>query len=177
MNKKFFSDNVTDEFLKEEFIKYFGEEKWQEEEILTKLWPFQFALFLTLGVEPIPVVFQEMEEDARYYDKGNYIGISTKLINDEVEVIKCLIHEIRHYYQHICVDYNDTNEPQLQSWVNDMQKDYNSLDPSEAICLSVEVDAYAYTKYIMKKWFDIEVVYPDMMYERVLTAFCNKYYK
>lgn len=50
MKQKFFSENVTDEFLKEEFIKYFGEEKWQEEEMLTKLWPFQFALFLTLGV-------------------------------------------------------------------------------------------------------------------------------
>ena len=177
MKQKFFSENVTDEFLKEEFIKYFGEEKWQEEEILTKLWPFQFALFLILGVEPIPVIFQEMEEDARYYDKDNYIGISTKLINDEVEVIKCLIHEIRHYYQHICVDYNDTNEPQLQSWINDIKKDYNSLDPSEAICLSIEVDAYAYTKHIMKKWFDIDVVYPDIIYEQLLKAFCKKYYQ
>lgn len=177
MDKKFFDDSVTDEFLKEEFIKYFGEEKWKEEELLTELWPFQFALFLTLGIEPIPVIVQEMEEDARYYVNENYIGISTKLINDEVEVIKCLIHEIRHYYQHICVDYNDTNEPQLQSWINDMKKDYNNLDPSEAICLSIEVDAFAYTKYIMKKWFDIDVVYPDVMYERVLKAFCNKYYK
>ena len=177
MKQKFFSENVTDEFLKEEFIKYFGEEKWQEEEMLTKLWPFQFALFLTLGVEPIPVLFQEMEEDARYYDKDNYIGISTKLINDEVEVIKCLIHEIRHYYQHICVEYNDTNEPQLQHWIEDMKKDYNSLEPSEAICLSIEVDAFAYTKYIMKKWFDMDVEYPDVIYDAVLNVYSKKYYE
>ena len=177
MNKKFFNDDVNEEVLKEQFIKYFGEEKWHEEEMLTKLWPFQFALFLTLGVEPIPVLFQEMKEDARYYDKDNYIGISTKLINDEVEVIKCLIHEIRHYYQHICVEYNDTNEPQLEHWIEDMKKDYNSLDPSEAICLSIEVDAFAYTKHIMNKWFDIDVVYLNEMYEKVIKAFCIKYYK
>ena len=36
MNKKFFNDDVNEEALKEQFIKYFGEEKWHEEEILTK---------------------------------------------------------------------------------------------------------------------------------------------
>ena len=177
MKNKFFSDNVSDELLKEQFIKYFGEEKWNEEELLTKLWPFQLALFLKLGIEPVPVIFEEMDEDARYYDRDNYIGISTKLIDNEVEVIKCLIHEIRHYYQHICVEYNDTNEPQLQNWIQDLKKDYNSLDPSEAICLSIEVDAFAYTKFIMKQWFDTDVIYPDVMYERVLKAFCNRFYK
>lgn len=177
MDKKFFDDSVTNEFLKEEFVKYFGEEKWKEEELLTELWPFQFALFLTLGVEPIPVIVQEMDEDARYYVEENYIGISTKLIDNEVEVIKCLIHEIRHYYQHICVDYNDTNEPQLESWKKDVAVDYNNLDPSEALCLSIEVDAFAFTKHIMKKWFDIDVIYPNVMYETVLKAFCKKYYQ
>ena len=91
--------------------------------------------------------------------------------------MKCLIHEIRHYYQHICVDYNDTIEPQLESWIEDMKRDYHSLDPSEVICLSIEVDAFAYTKHIMKKWLDIDVIHHDLIYDTVLKAYCKKYYE
>ena len=61
-----------DKKLKSEFIKYFGEEKWNQENTLSKLWPIQLAICKDLGIEPIPVVVEEIEEDSRYYIKEDY---------------------------------------------------------------------------------------------------------
>ena len=74
---------LTEQELKEEFIKYFGEEKWNHENMLSKLWPIQLDICKDLSIDPIPVVVEEIEEDSRYYIKEDYIAISEKLIMDE----------------------------------------------------------------------------------------------
>ena len=89
---------LTEQELKEEFIKYFGKEKWNQENMLSQLWPLQLAICNDLNIDPIPVVVEEIEEDSRYYIKEDYIAISDKLIMDEIETIKCLLHELRHIY-------------------------------------------------------------------------------
>lgn len=51
--------------LKEEFIKYFGKKKWEEEEILSQLNnEIGYALAKYLEVSPIPVVTEKVEEDS-----------------------------------------------------------------------------------------------------------------
>lgn len=42
--------------LKDSFIKYFGEEKWNQEEALAVLFKVEFKLCDYLGIEPIPVI-------------------------------------------------------------------------------------------------------------------------
>ena len=83
---------LTREELNEEFVKYFGKEIYNQEEMLIKLWPTQLVIADYLGVEPIPVLVEEIEEDSRYYPNDNYIVISKNLMDDEVEVLKCLKH-------------------------------------------------------------------------------------
>ena len=92
-------DNKDEQELKEQFIKYFGQQKWDEEELLGMLRIAEFELANYLEVEPIPVVIEDMVEDSRYYVKENYIAISSKLITNEVEALKCLCHEYKHYHQ------------------------------------------------------------------------------
>ena len=65
--------------LKDNFIKYFGEEKWNQEEALATLYKEEFKLCNYLGIDPIPVITDTIEEDSRYYIEENYIVISDKL--------------------------------------------------------------------------------------------------
>ena len=43
--------------------------------------------------------------------------------------------------------------------------------------LIVEVDAFAFTKYIMKEWFDIDVIFPNPDYDSVLEMYIEKYFR
>lgn len=169
--------NINNEELKEEFIKWFGEDKWNKEDVLAKLWPVSVELCKYLDLEPIPIVVDEIKEDSRFYPKELYITISNKLICDEVEVLKCLIHEIKHYHQYICIIQNRTNEPLLDKWKEDFKENYEKVSSYEdMLALSVEVDAYAFTKYIMKEWFEMDVLFPNIYYEEVLKIYINKYF-
>ena len=168
---------LSEEELKTEFIKYFGEEKWNQEEMLGKLWPTQLALSDYLGVEPIPVVVEDIEEDSRYYPKEAYIVISSKLIGDEVEALKCLIHEMKHYQQYMCIIHDITMVPQLEEWKKDFEINCaKATSYEEMICLSIEVDAFAFTKYIMDKWFGIKIYHPEPIYDEILSRYITKYF-
>ena len=168
---------LTDDELKAEFIKYFGEEKWNQEEALAKLWPVQLALCEYLGLEPIPVVVEDIEEDSRYYTHELYIAISKDKIGNEVEALKCLIHEYKHYQQHMCIIYNIIEVPHLKQWKEDFESNCaNANSYEELICQSVEVDASAFSKYIMEKWFDIKTYHPDPVYDEILTRYIKKYF-
>lgn len=63
--------------------------------------------------EEIPILCDPIKEDSRYYPKEKFIIISDKVILNEVEELKSLIHEIRHHYQYTCVSTNNTSEPML----------------------------------------------------------------
>jgi hypothetical protein len=179
MSKEFIDEikKMSDEDLKKEFIKYFGEEKWNHEEALAKLWPVQLALADYLEIEPIPLIIENIEEDSRYYPQESYIVISSKLISDEVEALKCLIHEMKHYQQFMCVIHNITTEPLMREWKEDFEINYASVTSyEEMLCLPVELDAFAFTKYIMKDWYDINVIHPEPLYEEVICKYIKKYF-
>lgn len=160
--------------LKKEFIKYFGKKKWEEEEILSLLNEIGYALAKYLEVSPIPVVTEKMEEDSRFYTKELYIAISDVLISDFTESLKCLIHEYRHYKQLMCVTQKITTEPNYESWKEDLRIINQIRDPADTMCLSVEIDAYAFTKYLMDKWFNIEIIHYDPLYEEILIRYIKK---
>ena len=72
--------------IKEDFINAFGKEKWDELEILK---PLQDAVDLVakeyLGIDPIPVVFENLPEDMSRYDfKLQAIILNSKYKNDYV---------------------------------------------------------------------------------------------
>ena len=92
--------NVSDEPIKEEFIASFGEAKWKEEEMLSKLIPFSEKVAKHLGVDSIPVVFEDLDRvDSRIYFKEQYIAINERYSCNLEECMKCLAHEYRHLFQ------------------------------------------------------------------------------
>ena len=118
-----------DDKLKEEFINSFGEEKWKQEEMLSKLMPLHKELANYLGIEMIPVICEDIEEDSRFYFKEQYIVISPRMLEKYSEAAKSLVHEVRHQYQVKCIyDENTKENPQLVLfWIEDYPKLINPL--------------------------------------------------
>lgn len=162
---------MSDNELKDNFIKYFGIDKWNQEEMLGYLYKEELKLCNYLGIEPIPVVVDSIKEDSRYYIEDNYIVISNKLILDKTEALKCLIHELRHCYQFNCVRNNVDND-----LVNTWKEEFANAHLIEYGAMTTELDAFAFTKYIMKEWYNINIVFPDIVYDEILTRYINKYF-
>ena len=143
--------------LKQEFIKSFGEEKWNEQE---RLIPLQQAVDLVckeyLGIESVPVVFEKLEGDVSRYDfKLQAIILNNKYIDDYVELLDSCFHELEHHWQRIYIANNDT--PKARRWKEEF-KHYNRLDVTQEI----EIDAYAFAQVILSCEFGIIKKHPDL---------------
>lgn len=167
-------EELTEQELKEEFIKHFGEDRWNQMEVLPILQKKADILCSYLGIEEIPILCDPIKEDSRYYPQEKFIIISDKVIMNEVEALKSLIHEIRHHYQYTCVSTNNQTEPMLEQWHQELEI-YNTLAPDVQLCTFLEIDAYAFTKVIMKAWFNKDIIHYDDEYEEVLNLYIKKY--
>ena len=64
------SSDLTEEELKENFIKMFGEDKWIEEEMIGKLIPLSSEVSNYLRIDFLSILFEDLdEEDSRIYYK------------------------------------------------------------------------------------------------------------
>lgn len=144
---------------------------------IKELEPAVLMLTDLLGLEPIPIKVEDLgEEDGRFYLNGLYIAISDKLIDDKLERLKTLIHEYRHYYQLIVVETNNTKEPLFNEFKDEITNGPKSTDPSELMCQYIEIDAFAYTKYILKRVYKIDYHHYDPLYDEILDNFILYYY-
>lgn len=173
---------MNDKQLKEEFIKYFGEEKWNEEESLAKLQTIEEHLSQILQVERIPVLTDDIEEDSRYMIQENYIIISNKIIHDQFQAIKALVHEYKHYHQY-CIVENNIQHPLLNLWLENLQNPYQPLDFNDSEQMTkyylqpIELDAFAFTKYYFHKYLNQSIQQLHEDFEHIFDLYLNKYYK
>ena len=142
--------------LKEEFINAFGEEKWNELEILK---PLQDAVDLVckeyLGIEPIPVVFEKLSEDVARYDfKLQVIILNNKCKDDYIEVLDGCLHELEHHWQLIYIANNDT--PKARRWKKEFEN-YDKYNQTQEI----EIDACAFSQVILSCEFGLTYKHPN----------------
>ena len=172
---------MMNENLKQEFIEQFGKELWEQQESLAKLYPIEEHLSNLFKIEMIPIVSEDIEEDSRYMIKENYIIISNKIIHDQLQATKALIHEYTHYYQY-CVVENNIPHPFLEYWKENIQNPYIPKDPNNTKQMvryylqPIELDAFAFTKYYFKKYLNLEInqLHPD--FEKIIDLYITKYY-
>ena len=167
-------EELTEKEFKEEFIKHFGEDRWNQSEVLPILQEKAEILCSYLDIEEIPILCDPIKENSRYYPKEKFIIISDQVILNEVEALKSLIHEIRHHYQYTCVSTNNQTEPMLDQWKQELEI-FDTLAPDVKLCTFLEIDAYAFTKLIMKNWFNQDITYPDEEYEKAINLYIKKY--
>lgn len=173
------SKQITEEELKESFIKNFGKDKWIEEEMLGKLIPLSIEVSNFLGIDFYPILFEEIEEDSRIYYKEEYIAINTKYKDDYLECIKSVIHELRHVYQ---VMYASTSTDKRAKVFKEELASPVELDPKDSKSITkyymqaIELDAFAFTKWYLKEFQSIDVIHPSIDYEAIICAYIVKYF-
>lgn len=88
---------ISDEELEEQFIYYFGKDKWEQENELARLLPIQMIISDYLNIDLIPVIVEDIECESIYNKELNYIAISSKIIlNKELAIIN-LIKQLINY--------------------------------------------------------------------------------
>ena len=170
---------MTDEEIKEEFIRSFGKEKWDEEEMLGKLIPLSMEVSDSLGIDYLPIMFEAILEDSRIYFEEEYIAISNRFIGNYLECAKCVCHELRHIFQlfYAKSEIDARAKRMKEELANEIELDVT--DPESVTAYSfqeIEIDAYAFTKWYLKTRFGIEVIHPSKDYELVISAYMDKYF-
>ena len=173
--------NMSDDELKSRFIESFGIDKWNEEEMLAKLIPFGDGVANYLGIDPVPIVFEELaKEDSRIYVKEQYIAINEALNKNLYECLKCITHEYRHLYQlYFIALFKDDTSPlgDIARIYQDNFKHYVDVEDYEGYMIqTIELDAYAFTKVYFKKLFGLDIKISNDDYSKIVDEYINRYY-
>lgn len=148
---------MTEEELKKEFIKWFGEDKWNQEEVLAKLHQVVINVCTNwLAVVPIPVLFDEYmgTDEARFDIKECCIWLNPKNQNNWVQLMESTIHELEHYYQLIYVTNNDT--PKAKRWKKEIENYIGAEDPKRNVIQEIEIDARAFAQLVLATDYGIK---------------------
>lgn len=174
------SSDLTEGELKENFIKMFGEDKWIEEEMIGKLIPLSSEVSNYLRIDFLSILFEDLdEEDSRIYYKEEYIAINTKYKDNYLECIKSVIHELRHVYQML---YASTSNDKRAKVFKEELASPVELDPKDSKSITqyymqaIELDAFAFTKWYLKEFHNIDVIHPSKDYETIICAYIEKYF-
>jgi hypothetical protein len=94
---------------------------------------------------------------------------------DSMEVVATAIHETRHAYQAYCVKHHVyESDETIQAWKDSFEyyvKPIESLDPkdhTDYLNQSIEIDAIAFAYQIMLHWFELKLMFPDTIKDKVL---------
>ena len=154
--------------LKEEFIESFGEDKWNELEILQ---PLQEAVDLVckeyLGIESIPVVFEALSEDVARYDfKLEAIILNNKYKDYYIELLDGCLHELEHHWQRLYIANNNT--PKALRW----KKEFENYDKYNQI-QEIEIDACAFSQVILSCEFGLSYKHPNQYIQLLIDDYIN----
>lgn len=109
-----------------------------------------------LDIPLLPVKFDKIgEEDSRLLIKENSVVINEKFKDDFVECAKCITHEYRHAWQLFYVYEN--NDQIAKMWKEDLTGYKKPTATSEYFLKTIEVDAFAFTKYYLKRFLNMNV--------------------
>lgn len=147
--------NINNEELKEEFIKWFGEEKWEEEETLAFVQQLlQMVCNEYLGIDPIPIIFEEVPGNISVLDvKQRCIKLNPKYKNDKEMLVAASVHELEHWYQILYV--SNYNTPKAKRWRLELENYISDKNPNMYILQEIEIDAEAFTQIVLETEFGI----------------------
>ena len=153
--------DMTKEELKQEFIKWFGEEKWEEQEIIDFLEGIVCDVCREyLGISPVPVVFEKIKGNIAAFDnKLLFIKVNPDYKNDQIMLVSSIVHELEHYYQLLYVSNFDT--PKARRWKYNLQHYIGEDDPYNNLRQEIEIDAEAFAVVILDCEFGIPYENPD----------------
>lgn len=171
----------NEEELKKEFIKNFGEDHWEEEEVLAVLVKDCMHISVFLGVEALPICFENIQEDSRLIlEYPAHIEINRKYLHNHEECLKSICHELRHVYQIYKVA--DPENDRHERWHKELFNHFTPINLNDKVSVveyntkEVEIDAYAFTQVILHQEYGLEIKHPNKAYQIIIEAYIDKYY-
>jgi len=124
-----------------------------------------------LNISSPEIIYQDIEEDARYYNELNIISINIEFINNDYEIKKCIYHELRHkwYFDNLNKDSNDEDYINLKSLLKEGDDAFNYE--------ILEIDAYAFMSKCLKEFDNIDYHHPNYIMDELIIRYKNKYLK
>ena len=124
-----------------------------------------------LIIEELPIVFESMEEDSKVVLPTQVcqakIVINEKYKGNALEIAKNLCFQDRKIYQ---IEYASFIDKTFNTnWVKELR---NEVPEDEKI---LDLDAYAYTRYFLKEYFNIDVTYPNEAYEQSIEEYIKNF--
>ena len=154
---------------KQQLLKYFKEDDFKL--IRKSSWIYKLAKRICeciLHIEIPTLIFQNIEEDGRYYNQLNVIALNAGYLDDELELKKSLYHELRHSFQ---LNYINNNDNELS---NLFKSDFNNINNSQFTI--IDLDAYAFEYDIAKQLDNIELHHPNLLLDELINKYKLKYY-
>lgn len=163
---------MEDKNLKEEFIKYFGIDKWNQEEILGTLQQVVFHVCENwLNIESVPILFGEHigNDEARLDIKEKVIWLNPKNQSSWVSLIDSTLHELEHLYQLYYVSNYDT--PKALRWKNELKNYIGEEDPLGNLIQEIELDAMAFAQIVLESDFVIKHKHVDPVVQELIDRY------
>lgn len=157
--------------LKDEFIKYFGEEKWEEEEILGIISRFAFEICNEyLGIEPLPILFEDLDGEASRLDvKEQCIFLNRKYKDDIIELLHSALHELEHSFQ---IQYAyEFNTPKALRWRSELESGLKVDDPMNYVLQEIEIDANAFAAVVLECELGIHYEIPNEHIQKLIEVY------
>ena len=131
-----------------------------------------------LGVEPLEIEFDNIDDDSRLCIKEEKIIINEKYKGDFLECAKCITHEMRHVFQLFYVELFDDDTS--RRWKKELAVAVNSSnindDGSNYFTKEIEIDAFAFTKYYLEHHYNIKAPSKISGLDMILDAYIDKNY-
>lgn len=160
--------------LKEEFIKYFGKEKWEEEEKLETLQDVVFNVCINwLGLDIIPILFKEANypEVAGLDITNRVIWLDKKNKDNMVDLMDSVIHELEHYYQlHYVANYNT---PKALRWKKELDNYITSENVIGNLKQEIEIDAMAFSQIVLETDYGIIYRHENPLIQELIDNFIH----
>ena len=138
--------------LKEEFINWFGKDKWDEEELLALVEYEEMFLCDLMHLEMIPIAFDNLKDMNGFYDVTNKIIILSNELKREgsSKVLESFLHEFRHYYQASMIEkYPD----KYYGWKYALEHQSNNI--VDYYLSPLELDAFAFAQMMMEYVYNL----------------------
>ena len=164
---------MSKEELKREFIKWFGKEKWEEQQILDFLDGIVCDVCREyLGIPPVPVVFEKVPGNIAVFDnKLLCIKCNPDYKDQQVVLVSAIVHELEHYFQLLYVSNYST--PKAKRWLYNLQHYIGEDDPYNNLRQEIEIDAEAFAEVILDCEFGIKYENADPELQQLIEEYIS----
>lgn len=174
--------NLTDEELKEEFLKYFTLKDWDASEICSELDIItDYIVSNYLEMDFVPTVFDKIKDESFYDIEFDCIIINEDYLYKPDVTIRLMLMELRHRYQ-VKVLLNDASDHKIINQIKEELLDDSypsnyddSKELSDYLSKTKTIDRFAFMVVMLEEIWSLSYHYPQSSLDYIIHEYAKKY--